>query len=157
MLTTTCLRHGPTSKGCASSCAVSIFAWPTLHKPSNGHGAAHCQKQRNNTSVAAATAQKLRQRKHHNRHSQPCCQPCKPTPQFVSAKACNRDNGNALASTGNEEKTMLIIEGIGHDTTAKAIWQKLVNDRRVGITFDLYYCGIAFFDKRFKQNYIVNF
>ena len=77
--------------------------------------------------------------------------------QFVSAKACNRDNGNALASAGNEEKTMLIIEGIGHDTTAKAIWQKLVNDRRVGITFDLYYCGIAFFDKRFKQNYIVNF
>ena len=77
--------------------------------------------------------------------------------EFVSAKACNRDNGNALASAGNEEKTMLIIEGIGHDTTAKAIWQKLVNDRRVGITFDLYYCGIAFFDKRFKQNYIVNF
>ena len=59
--------------------------------------------------------------------------------QFVSAKACNRDNGNALASAGNKEKTMLIIEGIGHDTTAKAIWQKLVNDRRVGITFDLYY------------------
>ena len=77
--------------------------------------------------------------------------------QFVSAKACNRDNGNALASAGNEEKTMLIIEGIGYDTAAKAIWQKLVNDSRVGITFDLYYCGIAFFDKRFKQNYIVNF
>ena len=57
----------------------------------------------------------------------------------------------------NEEKTMLIIEGIGYDATAKAIWQKLVNDSRVGITFDLYYCGIAFFDKRFKQNYIVNF
>lgn len=33
----------------------------------------------------------------------------------------------------------------------------MMNDSRTGVTFDLYYCGILFFDKRIKQNYIVNF
>ena len=54
-------------------------------------------------------------------------------------------------------RTLLVIEGIGHNAAAKALWQKLLNDNRTGITFDLYYCGIVFFDKRYKQNYIVNF
>ena len=64
-------------------------------------------------------------------------------------------NITAEISPGN--KTFLIIEGIGHDAAAKTIWQQLKADKRVGVTFDLYYCGIAFFDKRFKQDYIVNF
>jgi len=34
----------------------------------------------------------------------------------------------------------------------------VTQDKRTGVTFDLYYCGIVFFNKkRFKQNYIVNF
>lgn len=55
------------------------------------------------------------------------------------------------------DRTMLVIEGIGHDPCAKALWKELTEDRRVSVSFDLHYCGIAFFDKRFKQNYIVNF
>lgn len=62
-----------------------------------------------------------------------------------------------LSPNDDNIRTLLIIEGIGHDAAAKALWQKLLNDNRTGITFDLYYCGIVFFDKRYKQNYIVNF
>ncbi len=37
-------------------------------------------------------------------------------------------------------------------------WQQLVGNPRTVVTFDLYYCGIAFFDtRRAKHNYIVNF
>jgi hypothetical protein len=37
-------------------------------------------------------------------------------------------------------------------------WSHIVKDRRVTISFDLYYCGIVFFDKkRTKQHYIINF
>ena len=52
---------------------------------------------------------------------------------------------------------MLVVEGIGHDAPAADIWRQLTADSRVSVTFDLYYCGIAFFDSRYKQDYIVNF
>lgn len=40
----------------------------------------------------------------------------------------------------------------------KAQWQRIRKDARVRVSFDLYYCGIVFFDsKRCKQHYIVNF
>ena len=53
------------------------------------------------------------------------------------------------------EDTVLVIDGIHRD---KGNWQKVVSDERAVVTFDLYYCGIVFFDKkRYKQNYIINF
>lgn len=56
------------------------------------------------------------------------------------------------------ERSVLIVEGIKRDERAKAFWNKLQRDERTGVTFDLYYCGVLFFNKlRFKQNYIVNF
>ena len=37
-------------------------------------------------------------------------------------------------------------------------WHCIEHDPRVTVTFDLYYCGIVFFDsKREKQSYIINF
>lgn len=56
------------------------------------------------------------------------------------------------------EKTVVVIEGI-HDTKSKAAWwEKIVEDDRTGITFDLYDLGIVFFDHTMnKQHYIVNF
>ena len=53
------------------------------------------------------------------------------------------------------DDTVLVIDGIHHD---KMNWNKIVSDNRAIVTFDLYYCGIVFFDKkRHKQNYIINF
>ncbi len=54
--------------------------------------------------------------------------------------------------------SVLIIEDIQRDNEAKAFWNCVKQDEHTGVTFDLYYCGIVFFNKkRFKQNYVVNF
>lgn len=54
-----------------------------------------------------------------------------------------------------DRHSVLVIEGIYHNRT---LWNEVKNDPRTGITFDLYYCGIVFFDtSRHKRNYIVNF
>lgn len=38
------------------------------------------------------------------------------------------------------------------------LWHCIEQDQRTTVTFDLYYCGIVFFDKkRSPQNYIINF
>lgn len=57
-----------------------------------------------------------------------------------------------------DEHSVLIIERIKRDREAKAFWERVKSDERTGVTFDLYYCGIVFFNKkRYKQNYVVNF
>lgn len=56
------------------------------------------------------------------------------------------------------ERSMLIIEGIYASKKAKMRWKELVNDERTGVAFDLYDCGIIFFDHtKSKQVYIINF
>ena len=55
-------------------------------------------------------------------------------------------------------QTMLVVMGIGYRDAAAKLWQTLLDDQRARTTFDLYYCGIAFFETRlYKKNYIVNF
>ena len=40
----------------------------------------------------------------------------------------------------------------------RALWKRICQSANATVTFDLYYCGIAFFDpKRSKRHYIVNF
>lgn len=54
--------------------------------------------------------------------------------------------------------TMIIVEQIKRDKESRAFWKSIVDDPRCVSTFDLYYCGIIFFDKkRYKENYVVNF
>jgi len=54
--------------------------------------------------------------------------------------------------------TVLILEGIRADRYSRAKWKAITADERAVITFDLYYCGIVFFDHaRSKQNYTINF
>lgn len=57
-----------------------------------------------------------------------------------------------------DDHTLFIIEDIGFNDTAKRLWQKLIESDLTSVSYDLYYLGIAFFDrKRYKNNYIVNF
>mgnify|MGYP006874571306 FL=1 len=57
-----------------------------------------------------------------------------------------------------DDHTLFIIEDIGYNDTAKRMWQKLLESDITSVSYDLYYLGIAFFDrKRYKNNYIVNF
>ena len=56
------------------------------------------------------------------------------------------------------ERSMLIVEGIYASKKAKMRWKELVNDERTRVAFDLYDCGIVFFDHtKSKQVYIINF
>lgn len=56
------------------------------------------------------------------------------------------------------ENTILIVEDIHRDKASCQLWKRLYRDVNAGVTFDLYYCGIVFFDKkRYKQQYKVNF
>lgn len=57
-----------------------------------------------------------------------------------------------------DSDTVLIIEDIKRDTAARRLWQLCTESKAVSVSYDLYYCGIAFFDtRRYKQNHIVNF
>lgn len=54
--------------------------------------------------------------------------------------------------------SLFILEGIYSTADALSFWQRVVNDVRCSVTFDLYYCGVVFFNKKlFKTNYIINF
>lgn len=56
------------------------------------------------------------------------------------------------------QKSILVVEGIGCSHHARQLWQKLRRDLRTGVTFDLHYCGLVFFDTaRPKQHYVINF
>ena len=53
------------------------------------------------------------------------------------------------------QQSVVVVEGIWRDWTR---WRAIEADARTTVTFDLYYCGIVFFDKnRFKHNYKINF
>ncbi len=54
-----------------------------------------------------------------------------------------------------DSASVLVVEGISRDWPR---WQLIEQDERVGTTFDLYYCGIIFFDTtRYKHHYKINF
>ncbi|WP_459996105.1 hypothetical protein [Prevotella dentasini] len=56
------------------------------------------------------------------------------------------------------ENSVLIVEGIRRNRTTKELWRRIVDDDHTGVTFDLHYLGIVFFDKRrIKQHYKINF
>lgn len=54
-----------------------------------------------------------------------------------------------------DDMSVMVVEGICDNMSR---WHNMEKDERTGTTFDLYYCGIIFFDKkRFKHHYKVNF
>lgn len=63
---------------------------------------------------------------------------------------------HVLNRTGQD--TVIIVEQIGLRPELRDVWLRLQADPRVSVSFDLYYCGVAFFDTaRHKCNYVVNF
>lgn len=64
----------------------------------------------------------------------------------------------AAALKQTDDHTLFIIEDIGYNDTAKRMWQTLLESDITSVSYDLYYLGIAFYDrKRYKANYVVNF
>ncbi len=59
--------------------------------------------------------------------------------------------------TSVNAQSFVIVDDIKRNAETRAFWQQIVDDERVSFSFDLYHIGIAFFDKRPKQNYIINF
>ena len=54
-----------------------------------------------------------------------------------------------------DEGSVVVFENIYQQSE---LWHCIQHDPRTTVTFDLYYCGIVFFDKsRSPKNYIVNF
>ena len=59
---------------------------------------------------------------------------------------------------GAPDGAVAVLFGIRRNKQARRLWREIVAGRAGVVTFDLYYCGLVFFDKkRFKQNYIINF
>ena len=72
--------------------------------------------------------------------------------------ASDRSELFRICSTRTRGKSVFVIEGIRYTPQMFALWKRMKQDGRAGITFDLYDLGIIFFDKtKIKQDYIVNF
>lgn len=56
------------------------------------------------------------------------------------------------------DASLLIVEGIHRNGETRRSWARILQDKRVRVSFDLYYCGLLFFDKKkYKQHYKINF
>ncbi|WP_330941928.1 hypothetical protein [Bacteroides sp. MSB163] len=72
-------------------------------------------------------------------------------PEFVEKVFC-------ICTARTAKKSIFVVEGIRYTPQMKKLWKRMMQDEKVGITFDLYDIGILFFDKtKIKQDYIVNF
>ena len=51
-----------------------------------------------------------------------------------------------------------MLRGLRRECALLRLWRSGGVETQGVVTFDLYYCGLVFFDKkRYKQNYIINF
>ena len=51
------------------------------------------------------------------------------------------------------ENSLIIIEKIHYSPQMSSFWNQIKLDNRVSVTFDLYVCGLVFFDHRPPKNY----
>lgn len=52
-----------------------------------------------------------------------------------------------------KKDSLLIVEHIYSSKEKSSIWKRIIQDNRVSVTFDLYECGLVFFDDRPKNHY----
>ena len=58
----------------------------------------------------------------------------------------------------SSERLLLVLQGIHCNKQNWRLWHLFKSDERTGITYDLYHCGIVFFDKsKYKQDFKINF
>ena len=56
------------------------------------------------------------------------------------------------------EQVLLVLRDIHSSKVNSRLWNEIWGDERCGVTYDLYSCGIIFFDKsKFKQHFKINF
>ncbi len=74
--------------------------------------------------------------------------------ELARVPIADRSGYEELVQRTNDQ-SVLVVEGIYSD---RKRWRQILQDKRVRVSFDLYYCGILFFDKkRYKHHYIINF
>lgn len=50
--------------------------------------------------------------------------------------------------------TVLVVEGIGSNAGARALWQEIIGDPRTGVAYDLEDCGVVMYDPgKYKRIY----
>ena len=56
------------------------------------------------------------------------------------------------------DQMLLVVFGIHANKEKYTAWKKMISDERTGVTYDLYSCGVIFFDKsKYKQDFKINF
>lgn len=64
---------------------------------------------------------------------------------------------NELLENSSDQMLLLILD-IHANQHALHLWNEIISDTRCGVTYDLYSCGIVFFDKsKHKQDFKINF
>ena len=56
------------------------------------------------------------------------------------------------------DRLLLVLIGIHKNSRNRLLWNQFLSDARCGVSYDLYTCGIIFFDKtKYKQVFKINF
>ena len=64
---------------------------------------------------------------------------------------------NELLENSSDQMLLLILD-IHANQHVLHLWNEIISDTRCGVTYDLYSCGIVFFDKsKHKQDFKINF
>ena len=70
---------------------------------------------------------------------------------FVEPELCAMFDYKIFVDTDADER-------IHRNGETRRSWARILQDKRVRVSFDLYYCGLLFFDKKkYKQHYKINF
>lgn len=75
----------------------------------------------------------------------------------VDADAFTPESLDGLCVSMPSEGVLVLLH-IKQGTAARTLWRHVIRSKDYGVTLDLYYCGIIFFDrKKYKANYVVNY
>ena len=84
-----------------------------------------------------------------------CFQPSLPDKVELARVDIDDEDGFDALLPLVDERSVIVVEGLWRNWHR---WHTIVSNSRVGTTFDLYYCGILWFDKqRTSHHYKINF